>query len=61
MIIITTSNTVSVPVVVGKLAEVKKKNIIWIILGILVIIILVVIIRFILKEKQALSESVSEF
>ena len=60
MIVITTSNTISVPVVVEKLAEVKKdvikKNIIWVILGILVIIILVVIIRFILKEKQVFSE-----
>ena len=48
MIVITSSNTISVPVVVGKLEEVKedviKKNIIWIILGILVIIILVVVI-----------------
>ncbi len=60
MIVITTSNTISVPVVVEKLAEVKKdvikKNIIWVILGILVIIILVVIIKFILKEKQVFSE-----
>jgi len=65
MIVITTSNTISIPVVVEKLVEVKKdvikKNIVWIILGVLVIIILVVVIKFILKEKQAFSEPVSEF
>lgn len=60
MVVIDSSNTIFVPVVVEKLAEVKKdvikKNIIWIILGILVIIILVVVIKFIFKEKQAFSE-----
>ena len=67
MVVIASSNTISVPVVVEKLAEVKKeaskKNIIWImiILGILVIIILVVVIKFILKEKPAFSEPVGEF
>ena len=38
-----------------------RKNIIWIILGVLVVIILVVIIKFILKRKQAFSKPVSEF
>lgn len=41
--------------------DVMKKNIIWIILGILIIIILVVVIRFIFKRKQAFSKPVSEF
>ncbi len=63
MIVIATSNTVSIPVliqegdVVSEVKGISKKTIIWIILGILVVIILIVVVKFVLKEKEAFSES----
>lgn len=67
MIVITTSNTISFPILIEKVEIVPeekekgiRKNIIWIILGIFVVVVTVLVIKFFLKEKQTLPETVEE-